>query len=164
MLGLHKLPAHLKLQSPATLISTYFLAGLIKPASGTWGTLAALPMGIALLATFGPLGLLVAAAIGYALGHWASTVWISQADDKDPSAIVIDEAVGLWLALTTAPLTPLGIGLAFALFRLFDIVKPWPVSWADQKLGGATGIMLDDELAGIWAALLLAVASVYGIL
>jgi phosphatidylglycerophosphatase A len=63
-----------------------------------------------------------------------------------------------------APLTPLGIGLAFALFRLFDIVKPWPVSWADQKLGGATGIMLDDVLAGIWAALILGALAVYGII
>lgn len=164
MLSLHKIPPHLKLYSPATLIGTYFLAGLIKPASGTWGTLAALPLGIAIMGLFGPAGLLIAAAIGYALGHWASTRWIAQGEDKDPSAIVIDEAVGMWLALTTAPLTPLGIGLAFALFRLFDIVKPWPVSWADSKLGGATGIMLDDVLAGIWAAALLAIAHIYGIL
>lgn len=163
MLSLHKLPPHLKLWSPAALIATWFHSGLIKPASGTWGSLAALPFGVTTAYYFGLEGLLVIAVLGYGLGHWASTKWISQAADKDPSAIVIDEAVGIWLALTTAPLTPVGIALAFGLFRLFDVVKPWPVSWADQKLGGATGIMLDDVLAGLWAALLLAALGIYGV-
>lgn len=162
-MGFHKLPPHLKLTSPAAWIATWFHSGLIKPASGTWGSLAALPFGIAVACTFGALGLVLMAAIFYALGHWASHVWISKADDKDPSAIVVDEAVGIFLALTTAPLTPLGIALAFALFRLFDILKPWPVSWADTKLGGATGIMLDDVLAGIMAALCLAALAYFGI-
>jgi phosphatidylglycerophosphatase A len=164
MMSLHKLPAHMKPHHPATLIATYLLAGLIKPASGTWGSLAALPLGIYTAMFFGTSGLLVLAAIGYGLGHWASSVWISQGDDKDPSPIVIDEAVGIWLALAAAPLTPLGIALAFVLFRLFDILKPWPVSWADKTLGGATGIMLDDVLAGLWAAILLVAAGIYGIL
>ncbi|MEL0150429.1 MAG: phosphatidylglycerophosphatase A, partial [Rhodobiaceae bacterium] len=74
------------------------------------------------------------------------------------------EVAGLWLTLTLAPLTPLGIALAFALFRLFDILKPWPVRWADKNIGGATGIMLDDVLAGIWAALVLLAAREFGLI
>ena len=162
MLSLHPLPPHLKLWSPAALIATWFHSGLIKPASGTWGSLAALPFGVSTAYYFGLDGLLVIAALGYGLGHWASTKWIAEAQDKDPSAIVIDEAVGIWLALTTAPLTPLGIALAFGLFRLFDILKPWPVGWADKSLSGATGIMLDDVLAGLWTALLLAALGIFG--
>lgn len=161
---LHKLPPHLKLWSPAALIATWFHSGLLRPASGTWGSLAALPFGVSTAYYFGAQGLLLIALIGYALGHWACVVWISQSEDKDPSAIVIDEAVGIWLALLTAPLTPVGIALAFGLFRLFDIVKPWPVGWADAKLGGATGIMLDDVLAGLWSALILAALGIYGII
>ena len=169
MMGLHKLPPHMKPYQPATLIATYMLAGLIKPASGTWGSLAALPLGLYTAYLFGPTGLLVLAAIAYGLGHWAADKWISGAEDKDPSPIVIDEAVGLWLAMTPlamlqAPFSLAGIALAFALFRLFDILKPWPVSWADKKLGGATGIMLDDVLAGIWTALLLAALGIYGVI
>ena len=164
MLSLHPLPPHLKLWSPAALIATWFYSGLIKPASGTWGSLAALPFGVSTAYYFGLEGLLVIAALGYGLGHWASTKWIAEAQDKDPSAIVIDEAVGIWLALTTTPLTPLGIALAFGLFRLFDILKPWPVGWADKSLSGATGIMLDDVLAGLWTALLLAALGIFGVI
>ena len=163
-MGLHSLPAHLRFFSPAALIATFFGSGLLKPASGTWGSLAALAPGLWIAHGYGAPGLFVAAAIAYGLGHWASTVWIDGTADKDPSPIVIDEVAGLWLTLTLAPLTPLGIALAFALFRLFDILKPWPVRWADKNIGGATGIMLDDILAGIWAALVLLAATEFGIL
>jgi phosphatidylglycerophosphatase A len=163
-MGLHSLPAHLRFFSPAALIATFFGSGLLKPASGTWGSLAALAPGLWIADNYGAPGLLIGAAIAYGLGHWASTVWIDGTEDKDPSPIVIDEVAGLWLALTLAPLTPLGIALAFTLFRLFDILKPWPVRWADKNIGGATGIMLDDVLAGIWAALVLLAATEFGIL
>ena len=137
---------------------------MLKPASGTWGSLAALAPGLLIKQHFGASGLIIAAALAYFLGHWASTIWIDGTEDKDPSPIVIDEVAGLWLTLTLAPLTPLGIALAFALFRLFDIVKPWPVRWADKNIGGATGIMLDDVLAGIWAALVLLAAREFGLI
>ena len=162
--GLHKLPAHLTPLSPAAWIATFFGSGLLKPASGTWGSLASLAPGLLIAQHFGASGLIIAAALAYGFGHWASTVWIDGTEDKDPSPIVIDEVAGLWLTLTLAPLTPLGIALAFALFRLFDIVKPWPVRWADKNIGGATGIMLDDVLAGIWAALVLLAAREFGLI
>ena len=163
-MALHPLPAHLRFFSPAALIATFFGAGLLKPASGTWGSLAALGPGLLIAERFGPSGLLISAAIAYGLGHWASTIWINGAADKDPSPIVIDEVAGLWLTLTLAPLTPLGIALAFGLFRFFDIVKPWPVRWADKNIGGATGIMLDDVLASIWAALVLLAAHEFALI
>ena len=142
----------------------FFGSGLLKPASGTWGSLAALAPGLLIAQRYGAAGLIIAAALAYGLGHWASTIWIDGTADKDPSPIVIDEVAGLWLTLTLAPLTPLGIALAFALFRLFDILKPWPVRWADKNIGGATGIMLDDVLAGIWAALVLLAAREFGLI
>lgn len=163
-MALHPLPAHLRFFSPASLIATFFGAGLLKPASGTWGSLAALAPGLLIAERFGPSGLLISAAIAYGLGHWASTIWINGTADKDPSPIVIDEVAGLWLTFTLAPLTPLGIALAFGLFRFFDIVKPWPVRWADKNIGGATGIMLDDVLAGIWAALVLLAAHEFALI
>ena len=163
-MALHPLPAHLRFFSPAALIATFFGAGLLKPASGTWGSLAALAPGLLIAERFGPSGLLISAAIAYGLGHWASTIWINGTADTDPSPIVTDEVAGLWLTLTLAPLTPLGIALAFGLFRFFDIVKPWPVRWADKNIGGATGIMLDDVLAGIWAALVLLAAHEFALI
>lgn len=163
-MGMHRLPPHLRFFSPAALIATFFGSGLLKPASGTWGSLAALAPGLLIAERFGASGLLISAALAYGLGHWASTVWINGTEDKDPSPIVIDEVAGLWLTLTLAPLTPLGAALAFGLFRFFDIVKPWPVRWADKNIGGATGIMLDDILAGIWAALVLLAAREFGLI
>lgn len=177
-MGLHKLPAHLTLFSPAALIATFFGAGLLKPASGTWGSLAALPPGLLIADAYGAPGLMLGTVLAYGLGHWASAAWIDGAPnsadeernaDKDPSPIVIDEVAGMWLTLVPltlfgAALTPLGVAAAFALFRLFDITKPWPVSWADKQLNGATGVMLDDILAGIWAAIVLLAARQFGLI
>lgn len=158
----HRPPEHLKLTSPATLIATFFGSGLLKPASGTWGSLAALYPGFLVAHYFGALGLLLAAAVAYGLGHWASAQWISNATYKDPSPVVIDEVVGMWLTLiaisppfNTDTLTLGNAVLAFALFRVFDIIKPWPISWADTSIHGAHGIMVDDVFAGVMAGLLL---------
>lgn len=85
----------------------------------------------------------------------------------DPGEIVIDEVAGQWLALLSAPLTPLAYALVFLLFRIFDICKPWPVRWADRQVPGGLGIMLDDLLAAVYAALallvLLAIGGVFGV-
>jgi phosphatidylglycerophosphatase A len=109
----------LRFFSPAALIATFFGSGLLKPASGTWGALAALAPGLLIAERFGASGLLIGAALAYGLGHWASTIWINGTEDKDPSPIVIDEVAGLWLTLTLAPLTPLGAGAGFRLVPLF---------------------------------------------
>ena len=75
----------------------------------------------------------------------------SHVDDRYDGRIVIDEVAGQWLALIPLPLDPGLYLLAFLAFRLFDILKPWPVGWADRRLPGAFGIMADDLLAGLYA-------------
>ncbi len=143
-------------------IATFFFIGHLRPAPGTWGSLAALPAAAILYALGGPYLILVGIAVAYALGLWATTVETAGQDDHDPSEIVIDEVVGQWLALlpvlfgATASGSPMlalwpGWIAAFVLFRLFDIWKPGPVGWADRR-GDATGVMLDDVIAGLMAA------------
>ena len=145
------------------LIATFFYAGYLKPAPGTWGSLAALPAAYVIALFTGWVGLLIAAVAAYFVGYWATNVETVGKADHDPSEIVIDEVVGMWIALlplvygvfhTGAPLHSLWPGwiVAFILFRLFDITKPGPVGWADKR-DDATGVMLDDVIAGILAAL-----------
>jgi phosphatidylglycerophosphatase A len=74
---------------------------------------------------------------------------------QDPSVVVWDEFVGMWIALLAAPPGWVWIATGFALFRVFDIWKPWPVSWADNQVDGGFGAMLDDALAGLYALLAL---------
>jgi phosphatidylglycerophosphatase A len=136
----------------STLIATAFGAGLLKPAPGTWGSLAGLVLAYPLMALTGPGGLFCGFVAVTALGVWASEIYARQSRLADPSEVVIDEVAGLWLVLLFAPFTALGWILAFALFRLFDIWKPWPISVADRRVKGGVGIMLDDLLAGLFAA------------
>lgn len=162
MIKLHPLPAHLGFFHPAVLIGSFFGSGLLRPASGTWGSLAAVPPALLIGHYFGALGLLVACLITYALGYAACRIWLANSQDPDPSPIVIDEIAGLFLAMSAAPLTLAGVTAAFVLFRLLDIAKPFPISWADANLKGAHGVMFDDILAGGGAALVLLLAQAYG--
>lgn len=145
----------LDFKHPATWLATWFGAGLIKPAPGTWGTIGALPFGIALMLYGGLIPLLAATLIVFVTGLWAAKYFERMVREKDSGMVVIDEVVGIWIALIPASLTPLSIGLAFVLFRLFDILKPWPVNWLDKRFHGPWGVMLDDVMAGIYAALVL---------
>ena len=140
---------------PSSLLATWFGAGLLPWAPGTWGSLAAVPCGVALFWLSGPFGLLLAAAAVFVVGLWAAQAYEKVAGVKDPGAIVIDEVAGQWIALIPAGLNPLAVALAFLLFRLFDVAKPWPVNWADRRLKGAFGIMADDIIAGLYAAAVL---------
>ena len=143
-------------------IATWFGAGLLRPAPGTWGSLAALPfaLGLHLLGGFPALALATLAVFG--LGWWVSVIETRGRDDPDPSEIVIDEVAGMWLALWPVSLGAAWMGLdvlrlwpgwvaAFLAFRLFDVWKPGPVGWAD-RLHTPLGLMLDDILAGLMAA------------
>jgi phosphatidylglycerophosphatase A len=76
---------------------------------------------------------------------------------EDPGAVVIDEVAGQWLVLAVAPLDVWYFAAAFVLFRVFDIAKPWPVSWADRRIKGGFGVMFDDILAGLYGAAVLLV-------
>ena len=139
----------------ASWIATFGGSGLISPASGTWGTLAALPFGIYFLNTGGASLLLSIAVLFFILGLWASKHVEQMMREKDSGNIVVDEAVGLWIALIPSLYTNLSIALAFILFRIFDILKPFPIGWLDKRYKGAMGVMIDDVVAGIYAAFIL---------
>lgn len=150
-------------KDPAIWLATWFGCGLMKPAPGTWGTLGALPFGILIMA-FGGVPALIAAVIAVsAAGYWAAGRFEEQSGEHDSSAIVIDEVAGMWIALIPSALSIPYVVAAFLLFRFFDILKPWPISWADKKLPGALGVMTDDIIAGIFAALILVGARFAGL-
>lgn len=143
---------------------THFLglglgSGLSPVAPGTFGSVAALVLyfPISLLPTLTYVGLVIAAL---ALGvHICQEV----ADDlgvEDPGAVVWDEFVGLWIALTFVPSGWYWLLGGFVLFRAFDILKPWPVSYFD-RMGGGLGIMLDDVAAGIYTLIVLQLLFVF---
>lgn len=138
------------------LVATLGGIGRLKTGPGTWGSLVVLPLALA-----GPLACLVGALLIGVAGWWAAGRVL---DDRteDPGWFVADEGAGMLLALAALPAATLpGVFLAFALFRALDIVKPWPISWADAQ-PGAFGVMLDDVLAGaIAAAGLLAFTTFY---
>ena len=139
------------LRDPAILIATWFGAGFLPKAPGTWGSLFALPFAWLLVAAGGAPLLAGAVAILFLIGWWASSHYIEQSGIDDPGSVVVDEVAGQWLTLVAVPLDPLLYLIGFLLFRIFDIIKPWPVSWADRRVGGGLGVMLDDILAGLYA-------------
>lgn len=132
--------------------------GHLPWAPGTWASLAALGPGAALLWLGGP-GLVAAAAVALAwAGFRAVSALPEEARRDDPGWIVVDEAAGQWLALAGLGFaSPPGLVAAFLLFRAFDVLKPWPVSWADRRKDAA-GIMLDDLAAGALAGAILLLA------
>lgn len=143
------------------LVATFLYVGLIRPAPGTWGALAALPCAWALHTLGGFPAMVVATLLAIAAGWWAAGQVLLDQDDPDPSWVVIDEVAGMWMALlpvsagaalADAPILALWPGwvVAFAAFRLLDIWKPGPIGWADRQ-AGATGVMLDDVIAGALA-------------
>ncbi len=152
------------------LVGTFGGVGLLRPAPGTWGSLAALPFawGLHGVGGFGLLAVATVAVFGF--GWWAALVETRGAVDPDPSEIVIDEVAGMFLALWPVSLgaamrgvdvTALWPGwvVAFLAFRAFDIWKPGPIGWAD-RMHTPLGLMLDDILAGVAAALVVILAAV----
>lgn len=147
----------------ARMIATLLGVGYLRPAPGTWGSLVSLPWAW-LLHVIGGLPLLVLGIIvAFFKGWWATAKMTAGSDDHDPSEIVVDELVGQWIAVLPLSIASWRMGIditvmwpgwiaAFALFRLFDIWKPWIIGWADRR-GDALGVMLDDVFAGIFAAI-----------
>ncbi len=136
------------------LVATMGGIGRLKPAPGTWGSLVVLPA-----ALLGPLAALLLALLVTLIGFYAVREVLRDTPNQDPGWIVVDEAAGMLIALAGLSVDPSiwGVLIAFGLFRVFDILKPWPVSWSDQQKG-AFGVMLDDIVAGalVAAALMLA--------
>jgi phosphatidylglycerophosphatase A len=143
--------ARARLSEAPALLATWFGAGFVRVAPGSFASLTALP-GAALLAWLGgPALVLGAAAALFAVGIWASDGYMATVKVHDPPAIVIDEVVGQWITLALLPLDPLIYALGFLLFRIIDVIKPWPINFIDRAVTGGFGVMLDDVVAGLYA-------------
>lgn len=142
------------LRNPVHLLAFGFGSGLAPKAPGTFGTLAAIPF--YLLLDQLPLAIYALALIlSFALGVWICEKTARDLGVHDHGGIVWDEFVGLWITLFVAPPAWWWIVVGFLLFRFFDIVKPFPISWFDRNVKGGLGIMLDDAIAGTFAWLCL---------
>ena len=145
------LPRGMSFWHPVCLFSTWFGIGLIPGAPGTWGSLAALPIAWFTLKHYGMTGLIAVGVGIFIIGCWSASIFARRTSDSDPGSIVIDEVAAQCLVLTAVPATLEYYAAACAMFRLTDILKPWPASWADRAIKGGFGIMLDDIFAGIYA-------------
>lgn len=141
------------LSHPAHFLAFGFGVGLIRVAPGTWGTLLAFPIYYGLAAVLSTPLLLTAIAIGFVLGVWACGVSGRHLGVHDHSGMVWDEIVAFMLVLVFAPQTLLWQALAFALFRLFDILKPAPIRQLDARIANGFGVMLDDIVAALYAVI-----------
>ena len=151
------------MRHPAGWIATGFGSGLSPQAPGTVGSVVALLPWLVLHLLPWPAYVLAVAG-AFWLGIWACDWIVGELRIADPGVAVWDEFVGLWIALL--PLcwiasNPWRVVAGFALFRIFDIAKPWPVSWADRRVAGGLGVMLDDFFAGVYAALVLVCVTIF---
>lgn len=137
----------------ASILCWWFGAGKSPKAPGTMGSIATLPLCWLLHSYFGPWGPLWLALLTFGLGWWASSVYMKLHQRDDPSEIVIDEVSGQALLLAFMPLSLTGYVIGLLLFRLFDILKPWPICWLDRNVKGAFGVMIDDTAAALFALL-----------
>lgn len=147
-------------------IASLFGVGFLRPAPGTWGSLAALILAFAILEVAGLWLFLAAVALSIVAAFWSTADLVRNLGEPgphDPSWVVIDELAGQWIALIPIAIGAANTGAApsqlwpcwvaaFLLFRLFDIWKPGPIGWADRR-SGVAGVVLDDLFAGAFAAL-----------
>jgi len=155
---MHPASVRLPWWHPAALAATGLGVGYLPWVPGSWGSLLALVCGWEIVEAGGPMALAVAAVIAFAAGWWASARVAKARGMHDPRFVVIDEIAAQWLVLLVAPLHAAWYTAAFLLFRLFDIVKPWPIRLVERRVAGGLGIMLDDVLAAIYALVLLLIA------
>ena len=140
------------LSHPAHLLAFGFGAGLMPRAPGTWGTLVALPIfALVRMAGGGTAAVIAAALLFFCVGVWASGVAGRALGVSDHGGIVIDEIAAFLLVLACTPATFGWWLIAFLLFRVFDVFKPWPIRWADRTIKGGFGVMFDDVLAAGFA-------------
>lgn len=154
------------LTTPVHLVAFGFGAGLAPRAPGTFGTLVGIPFWFA-LEGLTPWAYGGAVLLLFVLGCWVCGRSAERLGVHDYGGIVFDEVVGY--LVTTIPMLPAlglphwqgwgGLVLAFVLFRFFDILKPWPIRVLDRRVGGGTGIMIDDIVAGLFAAATMVVMS-----
>ena len=140
------------LANPIHLLAFGFGAGLSPKAPGTMGTVVAVLIYL-VLPNMPPTIYVGLILLSFVFGIWICGKTAEDLGVHDHGGIVWDEFVGYWVTMFMAPSGLFWVLLGFVLFRLLDIFKPWPIKWADKELAGGLGIMLDDVLAGIMAAL-----------
>jgi phosphatidylglycerophosphatase A len=146
------------LTHPAGWLALGFGAGLAPFAQGTFGSLVAIVPWIFMRGIVLPVWGLVL-IVGFAIGVWACGESGRRIGVSDHRALVWDEFIGQWIALLPALFAPWWAVLAgFVLFRFFDVLKPWPIRWLDRRVKGGIGVMIDDVVAGIFAAIVLGAA------
>ncbi len=155
---LQKSLAQLVFSHPVHFLAFGFGSGLSPKAPGTVGTLVAIPFYV--LMTTLPFSLyLLVTVLATLAGFWICGRSSSMLGVHDHSGIVWDEIVGFWVTMIAAPIGWLWVAMGFVLFRLFDILKPWPASWADSQLNGGIGIVMDDVFAGCYALIVIQLAA-----
>lgn len=142
-------------RNPVHFLAFGLGSGTTIKAPGTFGTLAALPIWWICLSSLSTDAYLLVLIVAFVVGVWLCDQTSKDLGVHDHPGIVWDEFVGLWIALIAVPPQLIWIVLGFALFRLFDIWKPWPIGWLDAQVEGGLGIMVDDVLAGIYALIVL---------
>jgi phosphatidylglycerophosphatase A len=143
------------LKNPIHFLAFGFGSGLSPVAPGTFGTLAAVPIYLALIYSVNSVVYLLVVVLLSLLGFWLCGKTAKDLGVHDHPGIVWDEIVGFLITMYMAPLGWVWIIVGFALFRVFDILKPWPIHILDEKVEGGVGIMVDDILAGIYAWIVL---------
>ncbi len=136
--------------NPIHFLAFGFGSGLAPFAPGTFGTLMAIPLYLLILKLSLPMYLLLLTIVCI-IGVWICDKSSKMLGVHDHSGIVWDEFAGFFVTMIAAPAGWLWIFIGFTLFRLFDIWKPWPISWLDKKVEGGLGIMVDDIVAGFYA-------------
>ncbi|MCU1719347.1 phosphatidylglycerophosphatase A [Pseudomonas sp. 5P_3.1_Bac2] len=136
--------------NPWHFIAFGFGTGTMRKAPGTWGSLAALPF-IPLLQMLSDWGYWLVVALSTLFGFWLCGKVARDLRVHDHEGIVWDEIVGMWITLWLVPEGWVWLLVGFLVFRFFDILKPWPISWVDRNVHGGVGIMLDDLLAAVCA-------------
>ncbi len=143
-----------ELKNPLVFLALGFGSGLAPKAPGTVGTLVALPL-YYFMAQLPLLHYLMITAVLFIIGVWLCGYTASKLGVHDHPGIVFDEIVGYLITMIAVPFSWPMLLAGFVLFRFFDAVKPWPISWCDKNLHGGFGIMFDDVLAGLASLILL---------
>ena len=151
-----KIKLHEVFSNPSLFLATGFGIGLLPIAPGTFGSILGIILFLAIAHLyFSVLWLSLIILIFYLVSYLAVQSALKIIKRSDPGEIVIDEVLGMMLVMMTIPPDPKWIFLAFLLFRIFDILKPWPINQVDSKLKNALGVILDDVLAALYAGIVI---------
>ena len=150
---LKAIPPSAVLEGPANFLALGAGLGLAPRAPGTFGTLLGIPL--LFLMPQSLVGYSIAVLLLFAIGVWCCHVCAQRLGVHDHPGIVWDEVVGYLITMAAMPRTAPWIITGFIVFRVFDIAKPWPISWVDRQVHGGLGIMLDDVLAALFSVIVM---------